>query len=119
MIHSGRALTLYKQGEAEFPLMKMLTAVQRGFKLIQVWNRQHPTEEPLRVSGTFLEWAKHPDLKEDMERFFEIYEVKFYTAKEPKGWRRWKLRVGTAVYDSPYRTFQEWEAKYSKTPEKP
>lgn len=114
MIHSGRALTLFKNGDPQMDLMRMLTAVQRGFKLIQVWNRQHPTEEPLRVSDTFLEWAKQPELADDMERFFQIYEVKFYTAKEPKGWRKWKLRIGDKVYDSPYRTYEDWAEKYIK-----
>lgn len=113
-IHSGRLLTLFKNKEqGALTKMQMLKIAQDGFALIDRWNRNHPDEEPLRVSATFLEWAKNPELKISMEALFEAYNVKFAEPYVPKRWPIWKLTVGDKEYESPYKSYEMWQQKFS------
>lgn len=92
----------------------MLNLAQRLFKMIEGYNKEHPEKDPLRVSYTFIDWAKAYGLSTSMKAFFENYNVKFARPIEHKKWKIWKLHIGDKVYESPYKTFKEWEDKFGK-----
>lgn len=109
-IHSGRLVTLYKEGNLLYPKSYVLSTVEKGFKLIHDWNKAHPDEEPLRAYITFLEYMKVPDLAMEMAELIEKYKIKFYA--EPKRiakWEDWKLLFGNKEYPTPYANQGEWK----------
>lgn len=109
-IHSGRLVTLYKEGNLLYPKSYVLDTVEKGFKLIHEWNRAHPDDEPLRAYATFLEYLKVPSLADEMMKLITKYEIKFYS--EPKHiakWGEWKLLFGNKEYPTPYADQGEWE----------
>ena len=108
-IHSGRLITMYKNGNALYPKSYVLGAVEKGFKLIHDYNKTHKEEEPLRVYATFLEYLKVPELAEEMSELIDKYKIEFYA--EPKHiakWGEWKLRFGNKDYPTPYASQSDW-----------
>lgn len=69
--HSGRLITLFKQGVPFYSKEIILSIVEHGFKLIYDWNKAHPDEPKLKAYATFLEYAKQPELAEQMEKLIE------------------------------------------------
>lgn len=111
-IHSGRALTLYEHNDPQITRKKMLETAERGFAMIDKWNREHIEEEPLRVSNTFLSWAENPVLKNDMEKLFKRYNVRFYRVPDKsfsdKYWGDWRMVYKGEEYPPLYGSLQEF-----------
>lgn len=109
-IHSGRLITLYKQGNLLYPKDYVLGVVEKGFKLISEYNATHRNKAPLRVYSTFIEYLKVPDLAEDMERLINKYDIQFYQhPDESADWGEWKLVLGNKEYPTPYANIYEWK----------
>lgn len=109
-IHSGRLVTLFKEGNPLYPRSYVLDTVEKGFKLIHEYNSSHRDKKPLMAYGTFLEYLKVPELAEEMKRLIEKYEMRFYA--EPKHiakWGDWRLIIGQKEYATPYADQGEWE----------
>lgn len=117
-IHSGRALTLYKQGNPLFTKERLMEGVEQGFTIINSYNEAHPLDEPLRVYSAILDYAKQPELKEEMEALIQKYNIKFYTIPEKwwnkKNWGEWKLVIGNKFYRTPYGSMQDWQSAMDK-----
>lgn len=112
-IHTGRALTLYKQGNPLYTAEKLLEGAEHAFIIINRWNREHPDAEPLRVYQTWLEYLKAPELHDRMDELIKKYDIKFYKVSDKwenkKRWPNWKLKVGTKWYPTPYENWEAWE----------
>ena len=110
-IHSGRALTLFKQGSPLYPASKLLEGAEHGFKQVYEWNESHPEEESLRVYATFVDYLKEPDLKEPMEKLIKKYNIKFYFENENHvaSWKDWRLIIGDKEYPTPYKSRDDWQ----------
>ena len=110
-IHSGRALTLFKQGNPLYPASKLLEGAEHGFKQVYEWNESHPEEEQLRVYATFVDYLKEPDLKEPMEKLIKKYNIKFYFENENHvaSWKDWRLIIGDKEYPTPYKSRDDWQ----------
>ena len=109
-IHSGRLITLYKEGNPLYPKSYVLNTVEKGFKLIHEYNSKHRNKKPLKVYGTFLDYLKVPELADEMMQLIEKYEIQFYM--EPKHiakWGDWRLVIGEKEYPTPYADQGEWE----------
>ena len=108
-IHSGRLITMYKNGNVLYPKSYVLGVVEKGFKLVHDYNETHKNEKPLRVYATFLEYMKVPELAEEMSELISKYKIEFYS--EPKHiakWADWKLLFGNKEYPTPYANQGEW-----------
>lgn len=109
-IHSGRLVTMFKNGNVLYPKSYVLGVVEKGFKLIHDYNEAHKDQEPLRAYATFLEYLKVPELKGEVEKLIDKYDMKFYS--EPKHiakWEKWRLVFGTKEYPTPYANHEDWE----------
>lgn len=118
-IHSGRLITLHKQGNPLYPKSYVLDVVEKGFKLIHDYNITHKDEEPLRAYATFIEYLKVPDLEKEIRALIEKYDISFYS--EPTHiakWNRWRLVFGNKEYPTPYASQTEWAEAMSKAGEK-
>lgn len=124
IIHSGRALTLFKKNDPLMPMDKMLNGLEKGFKLISDWNREHYGEEKLRVCSVILDWAKEPRLEHRVNELIKKYKIKFYDFDESSinkhNWDKWRLLYNGKEYSPKFANQQEWEEYFSKpTVEKP
>lgn len=119
-IHSGRALTLFEKGEPYMTKEGMLETLEYGFSLIDTWNREHPDDEPLRVSTVFLDWKDNPQLKDDVKRLIEEYHIKFYDFDKKcfnkENWGKWKLIYKGKEYPTKFATQEEWEDHFNPKP---
>ncbi len=109
-IHTGRAITLYKQNNPLYPKEFLLEGAEKAFKTIYEYNQDHP-DAGLRAYATFLEYLKCEELKEPMEELIKKYDVKFYMEdpKKTARWGEWKLIIGNTEYPTPYADEKEWE----------
>lgn len=112
-IHTGRALTLYKQGHPLYTAERLLEGAEHTFIIISSWNKAHPDEEPLRVFSAWLDYLKQPKLKEPMDALIKKYDIKFYKINDKwwdrKHWGNWGLLVGNKWYRTPYENWEAWE----------
>ena len=109
-IHTGRAITLFKQNNPLYPKEFLLEGAEHAFKLIYEYNKEHP-KAGLRAYATFLDYLKCNELKEPMEELIEKYHIKFYE-EDPKkmaDWPDWKLIIGKDEYPTPYKNEKEWK----------
>lgn len=109
-IHTGRAITLFKQGNPLYPKEFLLEGAEKAFKTIYEYNKDHPRAD-LRAYATFLDYLKSDELKGPMEELIEKYEVKFYM-EDPKkvaSWGDWKLIIGSEEYPTPYKDMEAWQ----------
>lgn len=109
-IHTGRAITLFKQGNPLYPKEFLLEGAEKAFKTIYEYNQDHP-EADLRAYATFLEYLKQDELREPMKELIKKYNIKFYmenTRKMAK-WGDWKLIIGNREYPTPYKDEDDWE----------
>lgn len=122
-IHNGRALTLFEKGDPQMTQPGMVKALQQGFSLIHDWNVEHSGEEPLRVYAGFLQWAKHPALREAVEKLVEAYDIKFYDFDwkcfNKENWPKWKLVYDGKEYPTKFKSQEEWAATFNPQPAEP
>lgn len=118
-IHTGRAITLYKQGNPLYPKEFLLEGAEKSFRIIQEYNKDHP-EADLRAYTTFLDYLKCDDLRDEMEGLIEKYKVKFYEEDKKKmaPWKQWKVIIGSKEYPTPYENYKAWEKAMEKQGEK-
>lgn len=111
-IHSGRLLTMYKNGNPLYPKSYVLKVVENCFRLVGEYNRTHSDEEPLRVYATYLDYLTPPELESEVSELIEKYNIKFYQEHitKSKRWKGWKVLVGKNWYQSPYQSQADWEA---------
>lgn len=109
-IHTGRAITLYKQGNPLYPKEFLLAGAEKAFKTIKEYNDDNPDAD-LRAYANFLEYLRHEDLEQPMRELIDKYQVKFYFEDEKKmaKWKNWKLIIGNKIYPTPYANQKEWE----------
>lgn len=116
-IHSGRLITLHKQGNPLYQREHVLSVVEHGFKLIHEHNQKY--HDNLRAYATFLEYLKVPTLTQAMLELIKKYNIKFYS--EPlkiADWGDWRLIWRGKEYRTPYKSEGDWQkamAEYSKT----
>lgn len=114
-IHTGRAITLFKQGSQYYPKNKLLDGAEHTFIIINSWNEAHAGEEPLRVYATWLDYLKVDELREPMEKLIKKYNIKFWRTQgkwenKKKFFPNWKLIYNGKEYKTPYKTMEDWEA---------
>lgn len=109
-IHSGRAITLYKQGNPLYPKDFLLEGAEHAFKIINEYNQEHPKAD-LRAYATFLDYLKCDELREPMEKLIDKYHAKFYKedSKKVADWGDWKLIIGNQTYQTPYKSEDDWK----------
>lgn len=108
-IHTGRALTLWKQNNPLYPTEFLLEGAEHAFKIINQYNKENPGAE-LRAYATFLDYLRQEELREPMEKLIKKYDIKFY--KEVDGmvdWGDWKLIIGSKEYKTPYENEDAWK----------
>lgn len=116
-IHSGRLITLYKQGNPLYTREIVLNIVEHGFKIISEHNKKYGDD--LKVYATFLEYLKVPDLTAEMTYLIKKYNIHFYC--EPlkiAAWKDWRLVWRGKEYYTPYANEGAWEkamVEYGKT----
>jgi hypothetical protein len=87
-----------------------LQGAEHAFKIVSEYNRDNP-EADLRVYSTFLDYLKHEELKEPMEKLIDKYNIKFYeTPEDMVEWKDWKLLIGNNEYYTPYADKEEWKS---------
>ena len=118
-IHTGRAVTLFKQGNPLYPKEFLLEGAEKAFTIISSYNKDHP-EADLRAYVTFLDYLKCEELREPMEALIKKYEMKFYAedSKKMAKWPEWKLIIGSREFPTPYKNEKEWKAAMEKQGEK-
>lgn len=109
-IHTGRAITLYKQGNPLYPKEFLLQGAEHAFKTIAEYNEDHPDAD-LKAYSTFLEYLKVDELYGPMTQLIGKYNVKFYTedTKKMAKWGDWKLIIGSQEYPTLYASEHEWK----------
>lgn len=118
-IHTGRAITLYKQGNPLYPKEFLLEGAEHAFKIINEYNKDHPGAD-LRAYSTFLDYLKVEELRKPMEALIKKYNIKFYM-EDPKKmaeWGDWKLVIGPKEYPTPYQNEKDWEEAMKKQGER-
>lgn len=109
--HSGRLITLFKQGVPYYQKKQVLSIVEHGFKLIYDWNEAHPDASKLKAYATFLKYLKEPRLVKEMEALIDKYEIEFWEEDKKKyaKWEDWRLVFGTRSYPTKYKSYEDWE----------
>lgn len=118
-IHTGRAITLFKQGNPLYPKEFLLEGAGKAFKTIYEYNQDHPGAD-LRAYITFLDYLKQDELREPMEELIDKYNIKFYqeVINPNLKWGDWKLIIGDQEYPSPYQSEKDWKNAMEKQAEK-
>lgn len=109
-IHSGRCITLFKNGNPLMTKEALLDGAENVFRLVANYNKKNP-EADLRVYINFLEYLRCEELREPMEKLIEKYNIKFYS-EDPKKCAKfgdWKLIIGTQEYPTPYENEKAWK----------
>ena len=123
-IHSGRMLTMYKQGDPLLTADRVLDGLEAGFKQIKKWNDEHYGEEKLRVYFAVIDYTEEPEIGDKVKELIDQYEIEFYMPNGdmmPKAtpvWGFWKLIIGTKEYASPFDSQGEWEKAMEKNNER-
>ena len=92
---------------------KLLEGAENAFTIISSYNRAHPGAKPLRAFETFLDYAKQPALKADMEHLIRKYNMEFYHIDE-RSWRRkywsdWRIIINGVEYPTVYENIEAWQ----------
>lgn len=122
-IHSGRMLTMYKQGDPLLTAERVLDGIEAGFKQIKKWNDEHYGEEKLRVYFAIIDYTEDPEIGEQVKELIDKYEIEFYIPdgeKYPKAmpvWDGWKLIIGDKEYNSPFTSQGDWQKAMAKNNE--
>ena len=108
-IHTGRAITLWKNHNPLYPTEFLLEGAEHAFKIISEYNKDNPKAD-IRAYVTFLEYLRFEELEKPMRELIDKYNVKFYTEVEDMvKWGDWKLIVGKKEYSTPYANEKEWK----------
>lgn len=119
-IHSGRMLTMYKQGDPLTTAERVLEGLEHGFEQIKKYNDEHKGGEKLRVYYAVIDYVDDPVIGEKVWYLIDKYNIEFYMPDGemyPKGvpvWGGWKLVIGNKEYDSPFHSQKEWEKAMEK-----
>ena len=119
-IHSGRMLTMYKQGDSLTTAERVLEGLEHGFEQIKKYNDEHKGGEKLRVYYAVIDYVDDPVIGEKVWDLIDKYNIEFYMPDGemyPKGvpvWGGWKLIIGNKEYDSPFHSQKEWEKAMEK-----
>lgn len=117
-IHSGRAITMYRNHNPWHTKDYMVDLARHGFELISKWNKLHPDEEPLRLWSTIVGWCNEPSLGNAISQMIDDYDIHFYSAPNAMGengtWNKWKLIYDGEEYYSPYQDDRDWEVAMDK-----
>lgn len=108
-IHSGRAITMYKNHTPLWTKEVMLDAAEHGFRLIHQWNKTH--QKKLQCFEAFLDWMAEPSLEGEMRELVQRYDIEFYhvpPTNTADDWGKWKLVYDGTEYYSPYQSEEEW-----------
>lgn len=112
-IHSGRAITMYKNHTPLWTKQSMLDLAEHGFRLVYEWNKRHPDEPKLKVFQTIEEWMEEPSLTTELQELVGQYEIEFYhvpRTDRKSDWGKWKLVYDGVEYYSTYASQADWEA---------
>lgn len=111
-VHTGRALTMFKNHNVLMPKEKLLEGTEDIFKHVYEYNKEHP-DEPLRLFATYLDFLKVPAMAEEAQALIEKYDIKFYKpSKDPeskKHWDEWRLVIGDKEYPPQYKSLEDFE----------
>lgn len=109
-IHTGRAITLWKNKNPLYPTEFLLAGAEKAFTIISSYNRDHP-EADLRAYSTFIEYLKHDELREPMLELTKKYDIRFYMEDPRKmaKWGDWRLIFNGEEYPTPYKNEKEWK----------
>ena len=119
-IHSGRMLTMYKQGDPLTTADRVLEGLEHGFEQIKKYNNEHKGGEKLRVYYAVIDYVDDPVIGEKVWDLIDKYNIEFYMPDGemyPRGvsvWDGWKLVIGNKEYDSPFHSQKEWEKAMEK-----
>lgn len=117
-IHSGRLITMFKNGNPLYPKSYVLKVVENAFKLVFNYNEMNKNKRPLRLFATFVDYLDVPELREDMEKLIKKYHIMFYDSpKRCAKWGDWKLLWNGREYQSPYANQTEWAEAMAKQAE--
>lgn len=114
-IHSGRLVTMFKNGNMLYPKSYLLTVVEKGFKIISEYNAEHRNMRPLKAYVTILDYLKVPELHDDIDALIKKYDILFYS--EPNHiakWEKWRLVWNGREYYTPYKSQTDWEEAMQK-----
>lgn len=121
-IHTGRALTLFENGDKYTTLDQLLAGAEHAFTIISEYNKAHPEAEPLRAWQTWLDYLNNPILEKPMRELIEKYDIKFnrITTKwfKQKYWGNWKLIYDGEEYPTLFPTQKDWEEAMKKNNKK-
>lgn len=108
-IHTGRAITLFKDKNPLYPREFLLDGAEKAFKTISEYNKDNPGAD-LRAYTTFLDYLRVPELEQPMRELIKKYDVKFYMEdpKKTAKWGQWKLLIGDREYPTPYKNEKTW-----------
>lgn len=109
-IHSGRALTLYKQGNPLMSKDKLLEGAENVFAQLSKWNKEHPKEKPLRAYDTWLDALKVESLTDGLQALIDKYHITFYAEDEKSmaKWAKWRVVIDNREYPTPYKSEKDW-----------
>ena len=106
-IHSGRAISLYRNNNTIFTKAYILTIADHCFSLISNYNKQNNTD--YRLFKTFLNYLYFPELEQDMRELISKYDIHFYEWRGGLGkWTSWRLIYDGKEYFSPYENSDAW-----------
>lgn len=111
-VHSGRALTLYKQGDPIWNKNILLNGVEHAFRTIYEYNKEHGTD--YRMFGTFLAYIKEPELETEMKRLVNKYHIKFYSPKNSVPWSEWRMLYKGREYRTPYADKDAYDKHFAQ-----
>lgn len=114
-IHSGRALTMYKHGNPLYDKKHLLDGVEHTFQQVAKWNNEH--DEKIKMFNVIHSYRKEPELKEDIDKLIEKYNIEFYRpprADKAAKWGDWKMIYNGREYKTPYKDEAEWEETMAK-----
>ena len=114
-IHSGRMVTLYKEGAARYTKEYVLSVIENGFRIINEYNKANPGQQPLRVYTSILSLLE-TELHDEVEELIMKYDISFYQERIEKSklWKGWHVIVGTNRYDTPYSNERDWKEAMKK-----
>lgn len=114
-IHSGRMLTMYKQGDPLTSAEVVLEGIEHGFRLIKQYNDEHYGEENLRAFYALIDFIDDEVIGDRVKELIEKYDIEFYIPygakfkKDVPKWEGWKLIYNGHQYYSPFHSREDWE----------
>ena len=108
--HSGRALTLYKKGDAVMNKTYILDGIEHVFKAVHKYNQTHD-DEILMYPLFAVEYTKDPLLGEPVKQLIEKYDIHFYGLCKAAPWEQWRMIYDGKEYKTPYANVTDYEKK--------